>query len=80
MDFMLTDGLSIMLHKMDPDNPLPVRFAVGEALSSVASHRNAALLLIDHGLSVISALGKINSDCRVSSPYRPVFYLWLFFS
>ena len=67
MDFMLTDGLSIMLHKMDPDNPLPVRFAVGEALSSVASHRNAALLLIDHGLSVISALGTINSDCRVSS-------------
>ena len=65
MEFMLSDGLSILLHKMGAENPLPVRFAVGEALSSLASHRNIALLLMDHGLPIISSLGTINSDCMV---------------
>ncbi len=74
---MMTVGLPILLDRMSPESPLPVWFAAAEAISTLATHKNLALLLIDHGLPVITSLQNLNSDCRViNGSLYDVYEMW----
>ncbi len=67
MDQMLTVGLPVLLNSMVVQTPLPVRYAIAQALTILASYHNITMLIIDHGMAAINMMKGLNSDFKVDT-------------